>query len=69
MGWRALRASTSAGSVSYNAYWQEYGQNVEEYYALPTVDPVGSPNGSNAADGAQHTSMMTASSTANQLVV
>ncbi len=66
MGWRAVRAPISAGAVSYNAYWQELGQNVEEYHALPFVDPVGSPNGSNVADGAQHTYMMMASSTAGQ---
>jgi hypothetical protein len=66
MGWRALRAPTSAGSVSYNAYWQEYGQNTEEYHAISTVDPAGSPNGSNIADGMQHTYMMTASTTSSQ---
>jgi hypothetical protein len=66
MGWRALRAPTTNGTVSYNAYWEEWGQDGEEYHTVPPLDPIGRPNGSQVADGTQHTYMMLASSTAGQ---
>jgi hypothetical protein len=66
LGWRALRAPTSTGGVTYNAYRQEYGNNVEEYYAISALDPVGDPNGCDSANGTQHTDLLLASATANQ---
>ena len=66
MGWRAVHSGVNPGGTTYTAYWTEWGDAGEEYHAIPSLDPLGSPNWSNVADGQQHTYLMLGAGIAGQ---